>query len=491
MELPPLFLSALLALFFLAVFIQFYLKPQELLNIILPFSSLFLVLMTFFAKRFLFLVFIGLAALIFSFFLYINFYSDAQQKQDILKYNQVYQFEFIAESDGRYINENLVLCKGKIIKTYDRQGNSFSAAIPLFLYLRNSSLPFWNDKIKIISRLYYDDKFERYKSYCSPKSVKVAKRNAFFKFRYELRKKIINLSSSLSLRSRNLFNAIFLSYQDSLFKQDKQYFLEAGLAPILALSGMHIAILSAFFLFLFRPLLGKKLSALLCLPLLFFYLFLAGPSPSLFRAVIMFAVSAILYFKNIKIKGLDVLGLCFFILLMINPSYLYSLSFQLSFMAVCGILIFSPALNFILEKYFPACIRSPLSVSIAAQAAVLPIILLKFQAFYPVSLLSMIAISPLIGIFYISGIINLFICLLPLKLPFEFNQYFLNQLAELIFYLSKIASKFPAYYPSSPFSASLISLIMIILSTIVFFIILKARKRNELFRNKHKLPLGN
>lgn len=109
----------------------------------------------------------------------------------------------------------------------------------------------------------------------------------------------------------------------------------AGITHTAVVSGMHISILVSFFLLLVR---GRRSAALWAIPFLLFYALMAGGTPSAIRAVIMQAALLAGPVLGREPDPPTSLGLALFVLLLQNPFAAASVSLQLSFAAVAGIL---------------------------------------------------------------------------------------------------------------------------------------------------------
>lgn len=116
---------------------------------------------------------------------------------------------------------------------------------------------------------------------------------------------------------------------------------EAGLSHILAVSGMHCGFLMAL-AGLLLP--SRKLQALLSVPLLAFYAALTGGSPSVLRACIMLSLPLLAILARRENDGPTSLLTALFLILLTNPFAAASVSLQLSFAAMAGILWLTPKL---------------------------------------------------------------------------------------------------------------------------------------------------
>ncbi len=190
---------------------------------------------------------------------------------------------------------------------------------------------------------------------------------------------------------------------------------KAGALHLLAVSGLHVGILAAFVFgllsFLRRIPGGRTLRLIMGTVLLWGYAGMAGFSPSVVRAVILYSVVAYALFRERPGQTLHFLAIAWiFMLSVLNPKWLFQAGFQLSFAAVSGIVVFFPTLY----RLWPWR-RTPLSyigkllaVSMAAQAATLPLTLFYFHQFPGLFLISNLLLLPGIGLVLSLG----FLCLL-------------------------------------------------------------------------------
>ena len=185
----------------------------------------------------------------------------------------------------------------------------------------------------------------------------------------------------------------------------------SGLAHILALSGLHVGIISfliAIALFPFDLVRLRSLRYLLSIILLWFYAIMTGLSPSVTRAVIMatiFLIAIILQRNNNPFNSL-----CFaaIIILLFDPSSIHDIGFQLSFIAVISILLFARKLNPINErKRILYNIVSSATVSLSAMIGTGIIASFYFHNFPVYFLIANIIASYLLPVIIIGGIIAL------------------------------------------------------------------------------------
>ena len=175
-----------------------------------------------------------------------------------------------------------------------------------------------------------------------------------------------------------------------------------GASHVLSLSGLHIGILAGILFILLRPLAqihhGKLVSSCLIVLVLWGFAFISGLSSSVIRSVIMFSlyILATLVSKD-RFSGGYSVTLAAFLMLLYRPSYLFDISFQLSFAAVYSILLFYPLFSSIWKpRLLPLkYVWNILALSMAAQLGTLPLILFYFGAFPTYFLLANLAVAPL------------------------------------------------------------------------------------------------
>jgi competence protein ComEC len=241
----------------------------------------------------------------------------------------------------------------------------------------------------------------------------------------------------------SLIRALVLGEKDTLPEDIKLIFSQVGISHIIAISGLHIGILVVMLFWFFIYLgLNRYQSFWLINIFLFFYLLLIGFPASAVRASIMsFFVLLAMYLGRLnKIYISLLLAAC--VILFINPRLLRDdIGFQLSFLAVLGILFLFPIIkNYLSKKNFPNffMIRDLLAVSLAVQIFTFPILIFNFSyisLIAPITNLFVIWTLPfllsfsLIAIllsFFFSGISYLFF------LPVEFILSYILKISDFL-----------------------------------------------------------
>ena len=226
--------------------------------------------------------------------------------------------------------------------------------------------------------------------------------------------------------------AISFGYVNELDKDIRQTFSATGSSHILAISGLHFAIIYGLLNFLFsffgNNRWGRIVRQLIILPLLWAFAFFTGMSPSVVRAVIMITVWGIGNAFLFRALTVNTVGFAAFFMLVFNPFNLFNAGFQLSFAAVLAILLINPYLTSIYHSRNPVInyVWELSCTSTSAQLGTAPLSLYYFHQFPLLYLVSNIFAIPLTGIFLL---------LIPLSLLVSF--FFGNQ-PELLFPLQKL-----------------------------------------------------
>ncbi|MDR0450037.1 MAG: ComEC/Rec2 family competence protein [Treponema sp.] len=199
--------------------------------------------------------------------------------------------------------------------------------------------------------------------------------------------------------------ALLLGIRDDLDTGIAQSYRDAGSSHVLALSGMHLAVLSSVIAFLLRRSLGLKASVAAGAAFILLYVFLVGPQPSLLRAAVMYFTGAFAVFCGLKRDALPLLNLAFLIQILLWPESGQSLSFILSYLALWGILRAGPLFQGLFRGIIPESLLSPLAASLGAFLATGAVTAAFFGVLRPVGIIAGLLIVPLTTVFMIASLI--------------------------------------------------------------------------------------
>ena len=270
-----------------------------------------------------------------------------------------------------------------------------------------------------------------------------------------------------------VMEAILLGQRNNLSDTTYDDYKNAGAVHILALSGLHIGILLMIIQFMLSPLKrfrhGRQFQLLITLLLLWFFAFIAGLSASIVRAVTMFSFVAYALYLNRPSSTLNIIALSLFFLLLIQPTYLFQVGFQMSYAAVFAIVWLYPKLEAI-WKPSPIVLRKLwqlLAVSCTAQLGVLPISLFYFHQFPGLFFVSNLLIVPFLGLILGLGFLLVFLSNLSI-LP-EFLAHFYNSIIKIMNKtIAWIGKRDEFLFKEVPFDSFDLMLTYVIIFAIIF-----------------------
>jgi competence protein ComEC len=218
-------------------------------------------------------------------------------------------------------------------------------------------------------------------------------------------------------------------------------FRAAGLAHILAISGMHLSIFSGLMRFTAKKS-GRRVSEIFSAAAVLAFVWFAGFSPSLRRALIFFLLSFCA--KRIgKSPGMaELLAVTFCIHFFIAPEELLTLSFILSYTGLAGILVLSGLANRLLAR-IPYCYPAGgIAASAGALFTTAPVSAVFWGYIAPASILASPVVSPLAGAFMAVGIVCTTLSLAVPALLFPLGNA-MDTLYRCIHFLAGIFAQIP------------------------------------------------
>ncbi len=200
----------------------------------------------------------------------------------------------------------------------------------------------------------------------------------------------------------NIVIALILGQQQEIDPELVKDYQYAGAIHILSVSGLHVACILFFIQFLLQPIPNHRKGSFIKLTIILLSLWLfglmAGMAPSVLRSVTMFSFMAIgLYLKR-TVNFYHTLLVSIFLILLFEPSFLFEIGFQLSYLALFFIVWLQPLLaslwkpNNKIANYFWGL----LTVSFAAQLGTFPLSLYYFHQFPGLFFITNLLILPLL-----------------------------------------------------------------------------------------------
>ena len=213
-----------------------------------------------------------------------------------------------------------------------------------------------------------------------------------------------------SPREQAIVVALVLGVTDGLDNELQNAYAASGAMHVLAVSGLHVSIIYGILLLFLKPL-GKSVAGRWCISivsllLLWSYAFITGLSPSVLRAVAMFSFVAIAKPVGRNTNIYNTLAASAFCLLLYDPYLIMSVGFQLSYLAVFGIVYMQRPLYQLWEtkNAFVNWAWQLSCVSIAAQVATFALGFLYFHQFPIYFLLSNLFVIPGSFVVLVGGI---------------------------------------------------------------------------------------
>jgi competence protein ComEC len=192
---------------------------------------------------------------------------------------------------------------------------------------------------------------------------------------------------------------ILLGVRTSIAPEINDAFAAAGLTHVVAISGWNIAIVTALVLALVRPLErrrgGRWTTAIIAASAVGGYVILTGASPSVVRAALMAGAMLVGRLGGSRAHATSALGLAALVMLLVAPAVLWDVGFQLSLLATAGLIWYGRGIEDRLGRW-PAWLREPVALTLAAQMTTLPVILVNFERLSLVAPLSNVLVVPIV-----------------------------------------------------------------------------------------------
>ncbi len=238
---------------------------------------------------------------------------------------------------------------------------------------------------------------------------------SFYGWSQKIRKYLLDTYKESGLQESEfaMVAALVLGYDDAIDQPLMNAYSHTGTLHVLSVSGLHVGVIYLMLGYLFAFMNKNKkllwLKVFLILSVLWFFVLLSGFSAPAVRAALMFSLILVgkTLFENVETSNIVLVSA--FVSLLYNPFWLADVGFQLSYVAVLGIIYLYPyfynKLHFssgILDKIWALC-----SVSIAAQIATLPITLYYFHQFPFLFLITNLILIPVSTVVMYGGILIL------------------------------------------------------------------------------------
>ena len=248
-----------------------------------------------------------------------------------------------------------------------------------------------------------------------------------------------NIASNLDGPQKVLAQALCLGgHYSELGEERMKDFAYTGLIHILSISGSHIALLLALIYGLGRLVKLRKLTCLILgILVACIYCCIVGGDAPVIRATMMSILMCMAYVKGRLYQAKQALCICAILCLVYDPFSLFDVSFQLSFGATYGLLIWGKVLYERIQ-WLPRWIKTPLLLCVSAQLLILPLQLYYFHYISIASLLAACVVAPLLDISIVLIFIN---TLVSYVLPISYMWSTVDILLRVSLYLNHVLGR--------------------------------------------------
>ena len=373
------------------------------------------------------------------------------KNNDLLEYNDkkekiVLIGEVIAEPDVRENNLKLTISsqelEGKILVTTNRY--------PEYQY---------GDKLKISGELLTPQEFEdfNYKDYLAKDGIFAVmyypeielleqdRGNVFYAKVLEIKDSLReSINRNLSPPQSSILSALILGDKRQISDEWKIKLNYAGVRHLTAVSGMHVAVLSAILMSFFIAVgFWRKQAFYFTLLLVVLFILMTGLQTSAIRAGIMAGLFLFARYLGRESSSTRAIIFAASFMLLQNPLLLrFDVGFQLSFLAVIGIIYAGPVLQSRLRRIPDKFqMRSILATTFSAQIFTLPILIYNFGYVSQVAPITNVLLLPFLPYIMILGFVYGFLGTLWLPLGWVFSM----PIWLLLTYLTKVVEFFSAF----------------------------------------------
>lgn len=312
---------------------------------------------------------------------------------------------------------------------------------------------------------------------------KQTKVNSIRQISFGLRKRIVEqIFKIFDEKTASVMSALIVGDKSFIPKDVNENFKLSGTAHLLAVSGLHVGIIS-FIIFTFLGFIRNDVAkAIITILLLLFYVFVIGFLTSGVRAALMISVYLISQCLERKINHFNSLGLAALVMFLISPDVIFSVSFQLSVGAVTGILFFynliKSKFDAILSKVkFSSFISSSFSITLASSIVVSPIIAIYFDTFSSISPIANLIVVPIMVLAMSFGIISLLLSFISQDM-----SYYHALSGDLLVSIADQLNSFFVSFSFSYYSGEISIIIALSFSVLLLYLITSNNLRVMSFR---------
>lgn len=390
----------------------------------------------------------------------------------IVAFAQIKYYEGIFENKYKNINEDdEISIIGTIVS--DPQEKEYKTKYILKIDTINSNKKYKNTKVILYTKkgketLKYGDKIELVGNF---KLAQERRNPGGFDYRFYLKtKKIygivttkntkrlkennVNIISMIANKTANVIKnqskkllenkkaclliGLLIGDTDEIDEETKEDFRNSNLTHMLAVSGLHVSyVLLAVNYIITKVKIHKKLSKIIVMLLILFFILVTGATPSVLRAGTMtiYLILGGIFYRRISV--FSSLNLSLLVIIIMNPYCLFDVGLQLSYAGTIGIVYLYPIIK---EKIYNKA--NSILITISANIVIIPIMLYNFNTISLTFFISNLLAGPIIGIIIILGFSIIIISLIFFPIANIFSKI-LNLLIILFLNTAKACANLP------------------------------------------------
>lgn len=245
--------------------------------------------------------------------------------------------------------------------------------------------------------------------------------------------------NTMKLSNSNFLKAIFMSNTNYLDEDELGTYRSVGLGHLLAVSGLHVSLISFAIIFILVGLgVSKRKASAICIIFLIIYGAVINYPVSFLRAMILFIALDLAFAYDISIERAQIISIALIITLLINPFYVFSVSLHLSYGAAYAIEIIFRRLKKLGDKKNK--VQEGVLFVLAINLVLAPIQLYTFHEFNFVSLLTNLILLPIYSAIITVSFVILVISILisPFSILFAFVDYILSGLYKILLFVARV-----------------------------------------------------
>ena len=235
-----------------------------------------------------------------------------------------------------------------------------------------------------------------------------------------------------------LLIGLLIGDTDEIDEETKEDFRNSNLTHMLAVSGLHVSyVLLGVNYIITKVKIHKKLSKIIVMLLILFFILVTGATPSVLRAGTMtiYLIIGCIFYRRISV--FSSLNLSLLVIIIMNPYCLFDVGLQLSYAGTIGIVYLYPIIK---EKIYNKA--NSILITISANIVIIPIMLYNFNTISLTFFISNLLAGPIIGIIIILGFSIIIISLIFFPIANIFSKI-LNLLIILFLNTAKACANLP------------------------------------------------